>query len=153
MIDNVRTIVFYLFSTSNHNRIKRFKKSILLSFISFLHQTTTVSRKAFIRLNCLLSLFYIKPQLKVVRAMLRSIVFYLFSTSNHNASHRYTFIDGIVFYLFSTSNHNLHVSWHQSQKIVFYLFSTSNHNPLAVMSAPTLLSFISFLHQTTTLPY
>ena len=55
-----------------------------LSFIFFLHQTTTVPLPVSRPTNCLLSFFYIKPQLSTSDASRRAIVFYLFSTSNHN---------------------------------------------------------------------
>ena len=56
--------------------------------------------------NCLLSLFYIKPQHAIVVGVDDNIVFYLYSTSNHNWL-LYLLSDlNIVFYLYSTSNHN-----------------------------------------------
>ena len=79
-------IVFYLYSTSNHNLFLSLSVLLLLSFISILHQTTTEyggrnigRRLSFISIlhqtttvrgpspsagHCLLSLFYIKPQLQ-----------------------------------------------------------------------------------------
>ncbi len=56
------TIVFYLFSTSNHNGWLSSAGSGALSFISFLHQTTTGRECYLFLFYCLLSLFYIKPQ-------------------------------------------------------------------------------------------
>ena len=121
-------IVFYLFSTSNHNTSDVAIQQLQLSFISFLHQTTTDGQVHCMLHYCLLSLFYIKPQL----------LWFLFL---HHT---------IVFYLFSTSNHNLPPKLSRTRSIVFYLFSTSNHNlsPNRCQLPP--LSFISFLHQTTT---
>ena len=55
-------IVSYLFSTSNHNTQLITKTPILLYLISFLHQTTTIWPVMILILNCILSLFYIKPQ-------------------------------------------------------------------------------------------
>ena len=57
-------------------------------------------------MDCILSLFYIKPQLN--------------SEANNN--------EAIVSYLFSTSNHNIDVADGVGIVIVSYLFSTSNHN-------------------------
>ena len=121
---------------------------------------------------CLLSLFYIKPQLFNNAAVKKQIVFYLFSTSNHNLLKCHSACEKIVFYLFSTSNHNFHRECKLLARIVFYLFSTSNHNPhvqppwqapivfylfstsnhnlLPDSTISLQLSFISFLHQTTT---
>ena len=56
--------------------------------------------------SCLLSLFYIKPQLSAVSAVCASVVFYLYSTSNHNYPEILKEIADVVFYLYSTSNHN-----------------------------------------------
>ena len=81
------------------------------------------------------------------------IVFYLYSTSNHNRrSHRST-RRGIVFYLYSTSNHNVGSGLSDGVTIVFYLYSTSNHNRNYGYKQYPSLSFISILHQTTTLTY
>ena len=99
-----------------------------LSYISFLHQTTTVVVLCAVLLDCLISLFYIKPQLSCSNSRCHPIVLYLFSTPNHNSLTRTPC--GLA--------------------IVLYLFSTSNHNTRLPFSVPTTLSYISFLHQTTT---
>ena len=143
-------IVLYLFSTSNHNALSQrvdpytlsyisflhqtttvfeyFETPDQLSYISFLHQTTTKPPKVKDEQNCLISLFYIKPQ--------RQGYFVLFVH--------------IVLYLFSTSNHNVPRGLSCSRQIVLYLFSTSNHNFLFLVYLTFKLSYISFLHQTTT---
>ena len=77
-------IVLYLFSTSNHNSSSSSVTAALLSYISFLHQTTTISSQEVLQANCLISLFYIKPQQMSDYSLPRLIVLYLFSTSNHN---------------------------------------------------------------------
>ncbi len=100
----------------------------LLSFISLLHQTTTPRRCPWLVSNCLLSLFYIKPQQQLIQSVPVVIVFYLSSTSNHNFVNVMP-VDG---------------------PIVFYLSSTSNHNWPSVLDSVLSLSFISLLHQTTT---
>ena len=79
-------------------------------------------------LNCLISSFYIKPQLLRFLFRTLSIVLYRLSTSNHNDK-KYLIIQfSIVLYRLSTSNHN---------------FSLSTTFTVA-------LSYIVFLHQTTT---
>ena len=55
-------IVFYLCSTSNHNHPAVLENLPQLSFISVLHQTTTARISFGVFADCLLSLFYIKPQ-------------------------------------------------------------------------------------------
>ena len=58
-----------------------------LSYISVLHQTTTHGRRLLRKINCLISLFYIKPQRASPHHGVGPIVLYLCSTSNHN-THR-----------------------------------------------------------------
>ena len=99
-------IVLYRLSTSNHNCTAITLSSFLLSYIVFLHQTTTLSfgyscglKLSYIvflhqtttcdqpqcrQRNCLISSFYIKPQLSVKDDMPYNIVLYRLSTSNHN---------------------------------------------------------------------
>ena len=166
----------------------------LLSYISFLHQTTTMSCMSWLVMHCLISLFYIKPQLldkdtrmennclislfyikpqlvfvslyNVIHCLISlfyikpqliarvifdpHIVLYLFSTSNHNRSSLRRCGTCIVLYLFSTSNHNYTMIVYESTAIVLYLFSTSNHNYCTHSLLLFELSYISFLHQTTT---
>ena len=122
--------------------------------------------------NCLISLFYIKPQplvsyhqyLIIVLYLFSTsnhnfspmtdsrmlIVLYLFSTSNHNCQRRHLYLSSIVLYLFSTSNHNTFIAFNSDCMIVLYLFSTSNHNCGKCPECLRQLSYISFLHQTTT---
>ena len=83
------------------------KKITQLSYIVFLHQTTTVNILLYFIFNCLISSFYIKPQ-------------------QYNA-------------------------WQRFYTIVLYRLSTSNHNCKLYLTDTILLSYIVFLHQTTTL--
>ena len=55
-----------------------------LYLIEILHQTTTRSSMPFFKSCCILSKFYIKPQLWLVPLRLRGVVSYRNSTSNHN---------------------------------------------------------------------
>ena len=145
-----RLIVLYLFSTSNHNNNDVVKRFEWLSYISFLHQTTTVLLNLVSNLYCLISLFYIKPQQHQTRWLCQWIILYLFSTSNHNMQAGHVEPVPIVLYLFSTSNHNTGPHTWKWHPIVLYLFSTSNHNMLVEVAYNHRLSYISFLHQTTT---
>ena len=78
------------------------------------------------------------------------IVFYLYSTSNHNLHPLPWWVLCIVFYLYSTSNHNTFFSYSSVSCIVFYLYSTSNHNWKADPAHAEPLYSIFILHQTTT---
>ena len=77
-----------------------------LSYIVFLHQTTTGKRRLCVSCHCLISSFYIKPQLCHVLNDLVIIVLYRLSTSNHNYAIGLSFGFSIVLYRLSTSNHN-----------------------------------------------
>ena len=99
-----------------------------LSYICFLHQTTT-HRSQHVRIErCLISVFYIKPQHEYRAEPSRFVVLYLFSTSNHNIKSLNISETIVVLYLFSTSNHNWQSARRTSRHVVLYLFSTSNHN-------------------------
>ena len=211
-----RPIVLYRLSTSNHNSEKLVSAYNELSYIVFLHQTTTcytyllhpvalsyivflhqtttfsffsclisyclissfyikpqqIMSYFFISWNCLISSFYIKPQLAVVCGSQCSIVLYRLSTSNHNwliinnvvslivlyrlstSNHNTTKekqkIKNIVLYRLSTSNHNSVFSGMVAFLIVLYRLSTSNHNSATTRDIARILSYIVFLHQTTT---
>ena len=56
-------VVSYRNSTSNHNSLARWYLSVALYLIEILHQTTTVAGKYTPLVSCILSKFYIKPQL------------------------------------------------------------------------------------------
>ena len=127
-------------------RIRR----LLLCYILLLHQTTTLSDVNIDAGSCVISYFYIKPQLKRWRQRMRRrcvisyfyikpqllgcVFFYLIRCvisyfyikpqlkRNSFAYHH------VVLYLTSTSNHNaLGISRH-TLRVVLYLTSTSNHN-------------------------
>ena len=99
-------IVLYLYSTSNHNYKEVVGMFTELSYTFILHQTTTRSVRSVFSCHCLIPLFYIKPQPPVQSLSTKTIVLYLYSTSNHNnviGNKRELYI---VLYLYSTSNHN-----------------------------------------------
>ena len=58
-----RFVVSYRNSTSNHNILILRSVSIMLYLIEILHQTTTIRNIYQIGKSCILSKFYIKPQL------------------------------------------------------------------------------------------
>ena len=79
------------------------------------------------------------------------IVLYCLSTSNHNSAFSRVILLRIVLYCLSTSNHNFAQGYRIGFYIVLYCLSTSNHNYCPIESSTYLLSYIVFLHQTTTL--
>ena len=56
-------VVSYRNSTSNHNDVSKSALALRLYLIEILHQTTTQSQSAYPNCGCILSKFYIKPQL------------------------------------------------------------------------------------------
>ena len=143
-------IVLYLFSTSNHNTGGAGLVGSLLSYIFFLHQTTTRSSRRRHPWNCLISFFYIKPQRKGQQYFINKIVLYLFSTSNHNRSGLAVGWRLIVLYLFSTSNHNVNEDMLDGHLLSYIFFLHQTTTVVNVMFVKYLLSYIFFLHQTTT---
>ena len=95
-----------------------------------------------LRFCCILSKFYIKPQLRLAFFFQFVVVSYRNSTSNHNvfaASANFTLV---VSYRNSTSNHNLATVNAYFNYVVSYRNSTSNHNIQAQWSnADTVVSY------------
>ena len=84
----LRLVVSYRNSTSNHNTLTPSLLIGTLYLIEILHQTTTFSTPLSFRRRCILSKFYIKPQLWLAKGTHKRVVSYRNSTSNHNeASH------------------------------------------------------------------
>ena len=79
-----RRVVSYRNSTSNHNYRGKKRVVIALYLIEILHQTTTLDQIKQTFKGCILSKFYIKPQLEGSRFADRGVVSYRNSTSNHN---------------------------------------------------------------------
>ena len=77
-------VVSYRNSTSNHNAKTATMILAMLYLIEILHQTTTTRARTILLEGCILSKFYIKPQLSRVQDYLRRVVSYRNSTSNHN---------------------------------------------------------------------
>ena len=102
------------------------------------------------RFYWLISHFYIKPQPPAGLQIRWSIDLYLISTSNHNWCLQPLGHTSIDLYLISTSNHNLLHQVLDGCPIDLYLISTSNHNKKKPILGLLRLTYISFLHQTTT---
>ncbi len=79
-------VVLYPYSTSNHNSDAGVVEEVRLSYILILHQTTTCGECDECRKRCLISLFYIKPQLITQYFKCNLVVLYPYSTSNHNST-------------------------------------------------------------------
>ena len=77
-------VVSYRNSTSNHNIQAQWSNADTLYLIEILHQTTTTSTLCVLIICCILSKFYIKPQLAMGSLFFCLVVSYRNSTSNHN---------------------------------------------------------------------
>ena len=100
----------------------------VLYLIEILHQTTTSHSLPMLQVRCILSKFYIKPQLYAAQLQLLAVVSYRNSTSNHNVCQSTHIIALVVSYRNSTSNHNSSAGRVRGQIVVSYRNSTSNHN-------------------------
>ena len=121
-----------------------------LYLIEILHQTTTFFDNTLVLMCCILSKFYIKPQLRRQRSDFRCVVSYRNSTSNHNIMTALLNLRNVVSYRNSTSNHNKHLELRGHYGVVSYRNSTSNHNIARYDPTAIELYLIEILHQTTT---
>ena len=101
------SVVSYRNSTSNHNTFVVIRSPFRLYLIEILHQTTTLKMASSKRYSCILSKFYIKPQLAIAsRLQEYSCILSKFyikpQLSRSKASHH-----RVVSYRNSTSNHNI----------------------------------------------
>ena len=122
-----------------------------LYLIEILHQTTTHCKCIQFTLCCILSKFYIQPQLMMTtrEGSMRCILskFYIKPQRVHTS-----FENGLVVsYRNSTSNHNRVTINPRLRSVVSYRNSTSNHNIENGEDTLTALYLIEILHQTTTL--
>ena len=106
-----------------------------------------------LRCRCILSKFYIKPQLAAKRFLVLFVVSYRNSTSNHNLIGRHYPKPGVVSYRNSTSNHNRSKDDSFKTDVVSYRNSTSNHNSQSIRTLLAALYLIEILHQTTTIGF
>ena len=145
-------VVSYRNSTSNHNNWRRRTLPTLLYLIEILHQTTTFLWLGLVGYCCILSKFYIKPQLYNLYGDIGiGCILSKFYIKPQLATHGKHKIE-VVSYRNSTSNHNLARSFITGSLVVSYRNSTSNHNSARPASAPPVLYLIEILHQTTTRP-
>ena len=141
-------IILFLHQTTT---IEARKQQILQLFIIlFLHQTTTAALVTTIRLCCLSSCSYIKPQHQAISAASQAVVYHLVPTSNHNLVswwHRPIWLF-IILFLHQTTTAREQNRWNLELFIILFLHQTTTY-PIATYSQ-SLLFIILFLHQTTT---
>ena len=144
-------VVSYRNSTSNHNqggsiafndRVVSYRNS------TSNHNSALVQGQRLRR--CILSKFYIKPQLCWQRSNFCCVVSYRNSTSNHNCSPHKSTAKPVVSYRNSTSNHNSGVGVNATMSL--YLIEILHQTTTRVQLArfPLVLYLIEILHQTTT---
>ena len=165
-------VVSYRNSTSNHNAGTTTPNSALLYLIEILHQTTTAATKhnlaialylieilhqtttihaiCRIKKSCILSKFYIKPQLFVRWFLCHSVVSYRNSTSNHNISISRSVSITVVSYRNSTSNHNLQLQDKTDSQLYLIEILHQTTTSRRRHKRKKALYLIEILHQTTT---
>ena len=121
-----------------------------LYLIEILHQTTTAAAVFKIAKGCILSKFYIKPQLRLERELARcSCILSKFYIKPQQIV-RALIVQIVVSYRNSTSNHNTGLINGFLGQVVSYRNSTSNHNSAFATKSAIPLYLIEILHQTTT---
>ena len=124
-------VVLYLHSTSNHNLVVVCPLHVLV--VLYLHSTSNHNWPVLMMacaLSCIISSFYIKPQLK---SLLPQEVQCCIISSFYIKPQLQFLID-------------------QANNVVLYLHSTSNHNRMRAVYRALRLYYIFILHQTTTRP-
>ena len=143
-------VVSYRNSTSNHNISAGGSSSSSLYLIEILHQTTTACPKLRRRKSCILSKFYIKPQLEDAPAYVSRVVSYRNSTSNHNMSRVAGTISALylIEILHQTTTENHQSSVLQELYLIEILHQTTTTQQFGLCISA--LYLIEILHQTTT---
>ena len=147
---NVEFVVSYRNSTSNHNTDKDGITDKKLYLIEILHQTTTVWPTFFVSRCCILSKFYIKPQLIALSFSLGlgCILSKFYIKPQHTGPCPLCSARCILskFYIKPQQSSDCLICF----EVVSYRNSTSNHNLWTTKSASEMLYLIEILHQTTT---
>ena len=99
---------------------------------------------------CILSKFYIKPQLFGFSIFVVYVVSYRNSTSNHNQCKYTTKIENVVSYRNSTSNHNILDGSYSFASLYLIEILHQTTTSMMVNLKCSLLYLIEILHQTTT---
>ena len=121
-----------------------------LYLIEILHQTTTQAAIHVLITRCILSKFYIKPQLVSILVIELLVVSYRNSTSNHNSRLHQRWAVRVVSYRNSTSNHNISHCRAMSQGLYLIEILHQTTTTPVIETAELLLYLIEILHQTTT---
>ena len=100
--------------------------------------------------SCVISYFYIKPQLMREFSVRIIVVLYLTSTSNHNDWVNHETGKSVVLYLTSTSNHNCVQPLLSCTKLCYILLLHQTTTSFRRINESDLLCYILLLHQTTT---
>ena len=143
-------VVSYWNSTSNHNRLNTILSILSLYLIEILHQTTTRMSRWSIFLRCILLKFYIKPQRSCIWWLGQSVVSYWNSTSNHNYWRCCTCSAGLylIEILHQTTTSAGSASTFSRLYLIEILHQTTTFGLPIMLSR--LLYLIELLHQTTT---
>ena len=144
------TVVSYRNSTSNHNSFALRKAIRALYLIEILHQTTTLVLTILLCSCCILSKFYIKPQLlELHRHDGRRCILSKFYIKPQLARQWLMVPCGCILSKFYIKPQPGRLpGFHHI--VVSYRNSTSNHNFGKGCSSPLRLYLIEILHQTTT---
>ena len=121
-----------------------------LYLIEILHQTTTAFVEWLICRGCILSKFYIKPQLVWHKRSLQHVVSYRNSTSNHNFSA--PAIGSVLLYLIEILHQTTTYSKGVRRRTMLYLIEILHQTTTFVVYGcfRQRLYLIEILHQTTT---
>ena len=121
-----------------------------LYLIEILHQTTTSVDCSLFCYSCILSKFYIKPQLRLERELSCCVVSYRNSTSNHNNPRYLPNRKNVVSYRNSTSNHNIWIFFNFGEMLYLIEILHQTTTSYANWQKQFELYLIEILHQTTT---
>ena len=168
----LKTVVYLLIPTSNHNLAKFSLSLIRLYIFWFLHQTTTrrylfqvlrrcISFDSYIKpqpfkesvihiSSCISFDSYIKPQLfnRILLKLLSCISFDSYIKPQPTLTA--TIYSSVVYLLIPTSNHNSLMESYAALELYIFWFLHQTTTSLEVLCAPWRLYIFWFLHQTTT---
>ena len=149
--DDLWPVVSYRNSTSNHNWFWCCSLLVPLYLIEILHQTTTPARIRRFSDCCILSKFYIKPQLLCFpRVAIHRCILSKFYIKPQLRKMLYTFAESCILSKFYIKPQHLQAA-RTACKVVSYRNSTSNHNHRCRTTCHSRLYLIEILHQTTTM--
>ena len=125
-----QAVALYPLSSPNHNLFVVFVVLLVLRYILFHHQTTTIPRYTGHKVSCVISSFITKPQPRGRTSPACCVALYPLSSPNHN--HRQVAHGEVV--------------------LRYILFHHQTTTVSMLMSPSPALRYILFHHQTTTIP-